>query len=96
MSALYAGPAVVVYDGGFHGVHLELDLDDTGPLLDWGGIARITDPLIGRWGATIGQQVHVILPGLLIGKAIVADFAYDGAGTARSRLVGNGPPPARP
>ena len=91
----YAGPAVIVYPGGFHGVDLELATEGDGPLFDWGAVAKVTDPLVGRWRRLVGQYVSIILPGLYVSEAVVVEFVYDGAGTARARLRGNGHPPRR-
>jgi hypothetical protein len=91
----YAGPAVIVYPGGFHGVDVELNLEGDGPLLDWGGVAKVADPLVGGWRRLVGQYVSIVLPGLYVSEAVVAEFVYDGAGTARARLRGNGHPPRR-
>lgn len=91
----YAGPAVIVYEGGFHGVDVELTVDGNGPLLDWEGVAKVTDPLVGRWRRLVGRYVSIILPGLYVSEAVIADLVYDGAGTARARLRGNGHPPRR-
>lgn len=87
---LYSGHAVIVFDGGFHGVDVELTVDTSGPLLDWGGIAKVTEPLVGHWSALVGTEVDVILPGPYVANAIVIDLVYSDAGAARSRLVGKG------
>lgn len=88
----YAGPAVLVYEGGFHGVEVDLRVDHDGALFEWSADCAVTEPLVSRWSALVGTGVTIILPSLVVADALVSDLVYDGAGQGRAHLVANGAP----